>query len=58
MRTVIVNIQIQMDINSIGDEVDQVLNVVDQVNELIRSLDQQPQIFSGIDRSDIQDMEC
>ncbi len=59
MRTVIVNVQIQMDINNEGDGVEQVINVLDNVNEVIRSLDQQPQIFtSSVYDSDISDMDC
>lgn len=59
MKTVNVHTVIQMDINSIGDDVNQVLNVIDQVNDFLRMQfpDQQPQIMSSaIDKSDIHDL--
>lgn len=60
MKTVIVNVQIQMDINESRDEVQQVSNVLDAMNQIISisEIESQPQIFvSGIDYSDISDIE-
>lgn len=58
MKTVSVNVVIQMDIKSNGDDVNQVLNVIEQANDYLRMQfpDQQPQIMSSsIDQSDITD---
>lgn len=57
MRTVTVNVQIQMDINSKGSKVDQVIGILEAINEVLQSSnlsDYQPQIFTNaIDKSDI-----
>lgn len=56
MKTVGVNVRVQMDIKSTGDDVCEVLNVLEQVNDFMRMQfpDQQPQFMTaGIDQDDI-----
>ena len=54
MKTVTVNIQIQLDIRGEEDNVQEVQNQLDFINERIKDLSCEPQIFvNSIDKSDI-----
>jgi hypothetical protein len=54
MKTITVNVQIQLDIRGKNDIIQEVQNQLDFINERIKDLSSEPQIFvNNVDKSDI-----